>query len=77
MEQQALTEEVSLTSSKISGDGDVDSVESALGSLDGVRSVRADANAHTVTVKYDPTIVNLNLIEEQLQDAGYPTDTNS
>lgn len=76
MEQQALTEEVALTSNKISGDGDVDAVESALGSLDGVRSVKADPNAHRVTVKYDPTIVNLNLIEERLDDAGYQTDSN-
>jgi copper chaperone CopZ len=77
MEQQALTENLSLTSSKITGDGDVDAVETALGTLDGVRSVQADPNAHTVTVKYDPTIVNLNLIEERLNSAGYPVDQNS
>jgi copper chaperone CopZ len=77
MEQQALTEEVNLTSSKISGSDDADAVESALGGLDGVRSVRANPNTHMVTVKYDPTIVNLNLIAERLDDAGYPTDSNS
>lgn len=77
MEQQALTENLSLTSGKITGAGDADNVETALGSLDGVRSVQADPEAHTVTVKYDPTIVNLNLIEERLDSAGYPIDQNS
>jgi copper chaperone CopZ len=77
MEQQALTESLSLTSSNITGDDDVSAVETALGSLDGVRSVQADPNAHTVTVKYDPTIVNLNLIEERLDSAGYSVDQNS
>lgn len=76
MEQQGLTEDVSLACSKITGSGDADAVETALGTLDGVRSVQADSDAHTVTVKYDPTIVNLNLIEERLDSAGYPVDDN-
>jgi copper chaperone CopZ len=77
MEQQALTEEVNLTSSKIGSSDDAASVESALGGLDGIRSVQANPDTHTVAVKYDPTIVNLNLIAERLDDAGYPTDSNS
>lgn len=77
MEQQALTEEVNLTSSKIGSSDDAASVESALGGLDGVRSVEANPNTHIVTIKYDPTIVNLNLIAERLDDAGFPTDSNS
>lgn len=76
MEQQALTEEVNLTSSKIGSSDDATSVESALGGLDGVRSVQADPDTHTVTVKYDPTIVNLNLIAERLDDAGFPPDNS-
>jgi copper chaperone CopZ len=77
MEQQALTEDVQLTSSKISGSDDAGAVETALGSLDGVRAVQADPDAHTVTVKYDPTIVNLNLIQDRLEQAGYPIDGKS
>jgi copper chaperone CopZ len=74
MEQQALTEEVRLTSSKLTGGDDADSIESALGGLDGVRAVQADPDSHTVTVKYDPTIVNMNLIRERLEATGYPID---
>jgi copper chaperone CopZ len=77
MEQQALTDEVRLTSSKITSSDDVDSVESMLGSLDGVRSVQANPDSHTVTIKYDPTIVNMNLIRERLESGGFSIDTTA
>lgn len=69
-----LTEKLSLTSSKISGDGDRDRLETALGVVDGVRDVEVNPDSHTVDVVYDPTIVNATRLQAAVEEAGYQVD---
>jgi copper chaperone CopZ len=71
MNQSGLTETMTFNCGKITGDGDIDKVETALGAVDGVRRVAVDTNGHCVTVEYDPTIVDTNLIRERLGAGGY------
>ena len=64
-------ETVHFQSSDISGDGDVDRVETTLSGINGVRDVEVDPNGHTVEVRYDPTEVNKAKLEEALIAEGY------
>jgi len=60
-----------LKSDKISGDGDRDRLETALSSLEGVRDVEVDPSGHTVTVSYDPTILDPSKLQAEIENAGY------
>lgn len=46
-------------------------IESAVGKLAGVESVKVDIPTKTVNLKYDPRQVTLAKIEEILDDIGY------
>jgi copper chaperone CopZ len=60
-----------LTSDKITGDGDRDKLETALSSLEGVRDVEVDPSGHSVTVSYDPTILDPTKVQAEIENAGY------
>lgn len=64
-------EHVRLQSPGISGDGDVRRLESDLGGIVGIRSVRGDPGKHTLEVTFDPRVVSLPRILEIMQAAGY------
>ncbi|HEX6508095.1 MAG TPA: heavy metal-associated domain-containing protein [Chloroflexota bacterium] len=70
-----LIERVRFTSSKIKGQGDVERLESELSGEDGVRQVNVDPENHTVTVDYDPTIIDENAVKLAVEDAGYRIDS--
>jgi copper chaperone CopZ len=48
------------------------SIEEALDELGGVDESRVDLATRTVTLTYDPDVVELPEITEALDDAGYP-----
>jgi copper chaperone CopZ len=50
------------------GDTDADNVESRLSSVEGVRDV--EVNGKTITVTYDPTQVDENLIRTAVENDG-------
>ena len=56
---------------QLTGNVDPDEVESDLSGLDGVRSVDADQNGNTVTVRFDAAIIDDNAIREALESSGY------
>ena len=63
-----------ITSSKVTGDRDRDRLEGDLAGLNGVRSVNIQPDRHTIEVVYDPTEINVNKIQEQIEASGYPID---
>jgi copper chaperone CopZ len=71
---QELTERAVYSSSKISGDRDVERLEDELSSLDGVRDVEVDTNAHTVAVVFDPTVVSKTAVQSRVERLGYVGD---
>ncbi len=66
--EQALT----LSAPDISCAHCVATIESSLGSLDGVRNVRASAETKTVTLEIDPDRTSEQQVRKALDDAGYP-----
>jgi copper chaperone len=46
-------------------------IESAIGQIDGVKSVTVDIPAKTVHVEYDPQLVTEGKIKEVMDDTGY------
>lgn len=67
-------ERVRMTSPKIDGDDDRSRLETDLGVLQGVRSVRVDPQSHSVEVAFDPRVTGLPKIQEVLQAAGYDAE---
>ena len=47
-------------------------IEEALDELDGVDSSSVDLPTRSVTLTYDPDVVELPEITEAIEDAGYP-----
>ncbi len=68
----ATLQDVTLTSPDISCGHCVASVQGAVGALDGVQRVAADADTKQVAVNFDPARVSLPQIEAALSEAGYP-----
>jgi copper chaperone CopZ len=64
-------EHVRVTSSKIDGDDDRARVETDLGVLHGVRSVKVDPESHSAEIAFDPLETSLPKIQEALQAGGY------
>jgi copper chaperone CopZ len=64
-------EHVQLTSADIKGDGDRDTLESALSDEPGVRNVTVDPNGHTVEVAFDPREVSLSKLKDKMGLNGY------
>ena len=65
-------QQITLTAPDISCGHCVATVQGAVGALDGVRSVLADAETKRVAIAFDPSRVSLPQIEAALDDAGYP-----
>lgn len=55
-------------------DGDQSTVETVLGHVPGVESVRIGDDGQAIDVQFDPRVVDLNGIRRALQDNGYPPD---
>ncbi|CAA9560554.1 MAG: hypothetical protein AVDCRST_MAG49-2516 [uncultured Thermomicrobiales bacterium] len=66
------TEQATLTAPDISCGHCVATVQTALGTLDGVRRAEADATTKQVLVEFDPDRVSEARIREVLDEAGYP-----
>ncbi|MGI8477864.1 MAG: copper ion binding protein [Thermomicrobiales bacterium] len=65
-------QQITLTAPDISCGHCVATVLGAVGALDGVRSVLADAETKQVAIAFDQSRVSLPQIEAALDDAGYP-----
>ncbi len=68
----SVIEQATLTAPDISCGHCVATVNEAVGALDGVQRVEADATTKRVAVTFDPSRVSLAGIEVALNDAGYP-----
>jgi copper ion binding protein len=68
----ANLQDVVLTSPDISCEHCVNAIQGAVGALDGVESVSADANTKKVDVSFDPSRVSLATIEDVMSEEGYP-----
>lgn len=66
------TDQVTLTAPDISCGHCVATITKALGKLDGVQSVQADAATKQVRVEYTPGAVSVAQIAQTMDDAGYP-----
>ena len=71
----AVLEQATLTAPDISCGHCVATVQGAVGALDGVEQVQADAGTQQVKVSFDPSRVSLPQIEAALDDAGYPVQS--
>ena len=67
-----MTERIVIATPDMSCGHCVATIEDAVGALPGVVSVAADLSTKRVEVVFDPGIVSQAVIEETLDDAGYP-----
>lgn len=65
-------ETITLNAPDISCGHCVATVESAVGKVDGVKTVTADANSRDVSVTYDASQTDVSAITAALEEAGYP-----
>lgn len=65
-------ETVTLNAPDISCGHCVATVENAVGTIDGVQSVSADADSKDVNVTYDESKTDESVITAALDEAGYP-----
>ena len=65
-------ETITLNAPDISCGHCVATVEKAVGQIDGVASVKADAETKDVNVTWDDSKTDLNAISAALEEAGYP-----
>lgn len=65
-------EQVTLMAPDISCGHCVATVQSAVGGIEGVESVKADEATKYVTVVYDPNRVELQQITQVMEEEGYP-----
>ncbi len=49
----------------------VKAIKAALGQLDGVKDVQVDLEAKTVSVDYDESLINRDVLVKALGEAGY------
>lgn len=68
----ANLQEATLTAPDISCGHCVATVQGAVGALDGIERVQANADTKQVAVAFDPARVSLPQIEAALDEAGYP-----
>ena len=68
----SATEQVRLTAPDISCGHCVATVQRAVGGLEGVESVQANADTKQVVVRFDPARVSQAQIEAAMDDEGYP-----
>jgi copper chaperone len=65
-------EEVTLTAPDISCDHCVAAVRRALSNLPGVQFLDGNPQTKQVTIRYDPSVVQLTAIEKAMMEEGYP-----
>jgi copper chaperone len=65
-------EELTLTAPDISCDHCIAAIRKAVSKLAGVRFVDGNPQAKQVTIRYDPSVVQLTDIEEAMEEEGYP-----
>lgn len=64
-------QEVTLSVPDVSCQHCVQTINSTLGAIDGIKRVNTDIPTKSVTLSYDPQKIDLKQIEEALDDAGY------
>jgi len=47
------------------------SVKKAVGAINGVGNVTVDLKSKKVTIEFDPSIVNIDMIKDAIEDQGY------
>ncbi len=65
-------EEVTLTAPDISCDHCIAAIRNALSKLAGVQFVGGNPQTKQVTIRYDPSVVELTAIEKAMEEEGYP-----
>jgi copper chaperone CopZ len=65
---------VNLRSAEIECEGCANSIQRALGKLEGVQSVEVDIEGKNVTVQYAAAQTSEAAIRERLEQAGFPAD---
>ena len=69
--ETTASREITLSVPDVSCEHCVKTIDGALGALPGVAAVKVDLASKTVSLRYEPTQVTLERIEETLDDAGY------
>jgi copper chaperone CopZ len=64
--------EVTLTAADISCDHCIAAIRRALSRLAGVQFVDGNPQRKQVTIRYDPSMVELTAIEKVMEEEGYP-----
>ena len=65
-------EEVTLTAPDISCDHCIATIRKALSRLAGVQFLGGNPQTKQVTIRYDPSVVELTAIEKAMEEEGYP-----
>jgi copper chaperone len=65
-------EQITLEAPDISCDHCIMSIEKALSKLHGVRFLSGDPAGKLVLLEYDPTVLELSMIEVAMEEEGYP-----
>ena len=65
-------EEVTLTAPDISCDHCIATIRKALSKLAGVQFLGGNPQTEQVTIRYDPSMVDLTAIEKAMEEEGYP-----
>lgn len=65
-------EEVTLTAPDISCDHCIATIRKAVSKLAGVQFVGGNPQTKQVTIRYDPSVVELTAIEKAMEEEGYP-----
>jgi copper chaperone len=68
----SVEKEITLTAPDISCGHCVQTVQKAVGGLDGVSFVKADETTKQVIVRFDPQRVSQGAIEAAMDEEGYP-----
>lgn len=69
---QTATERITLTAPDISCGHCVQTVQTSVGQLEGVKSVSASADTKQIDLEFDPSQVSLDKIAAVLDEKGYP-----
>jgi len=65
-------EEITLTAPDISCDHCIATIRKAVSKLAGVQFVGGNPQTKQVTIRYDPSVVELTAIEKAMEEEGYP-----
>ncbi len=68
-----VVEEVTLTAPDISCDHCIAAIRRALSNLPGVQFLDGNPQTKQVTIRYDPSVVQLTAIERAMEEEGYPS----